>query len=222
MIKNTLKKIEIMPHTFTNQLLGDEVFGYDIRILDAKATVADYLDALLEFADKYLTDCRGCDGCCHERAPLISTDLDLLSDILTTTAYPAHDILKSFCGLSANADGAMDITLDRDKSGNCRFLDTGHKTCKQHHSRPFVCRSFFCLTKSFRAEALRNAIINAGEDELIRMLWREEKNGAPHILKDNFDIEDYPETGFAGKKHIGEVLIREVISPQLWEEIFEE
>jgi hypothetical protein len=45
-------------------------FGYDVKITDENATIADYVAALDEFQTKYVADCRGCDGCCWERVPL--------------------------------------------------------------------------------------------------------------------------------------------------------
>ena len=45
-------------------------FGYDIEILAEDATAGDYIAALDAWQERYLAQCKGCDGCCRERAPL--------------------------------------------------------------------------------------------------------------------------------------------------------
>ena len=66
--------------SFADALLG-ETLAMDVRILAEEATVEDFLTALDQFAAAQLADCRGCDGCCHERAPLIAADIPRLAGL---------------------------------------------------------------------------------------------------------------------------------------------
>ena len=216
------QRIDIFPATFKDELIGDEVFGYDIRILDDRATLQDYIDALNDFAQKYLAPCIGCDGCCHERAPLISTDIFIMEKLLPPSKNPAHNVIENYSDIFIFDDGAIDIPLKRNKNGSCIFLDEKNKYCQNHQTRPFTCNSYFCINKSLVAEDLRNSLINAGEDQLIHLLWQEEIYGATPILKDKVNILDYPENGFKNKKSLSEVLIKEIIPHELWQKLIED
>ncbi len=150
---------------------ADGLFGYDVQVLDENATVGAYLAALEDFQAQTLADCRGCDGCCHERAPLTLADFYY-------SAYYQRGGQKLAEWLAETADlqffgPAADLTIARTPDGDCKFLDTAAKCCADHAHRTFTCRSHCCLPKSERAEALRAAIINAGEDELLRRLLAE-------------------------------------------------
>jgi Fe-S-cluster containining protein len=155
--------------------LEEHQLGYDLRITSGSASVADMLTALDAFAHKHLANCRGCDGCCHERAPLTAPDIAALAALLPTAGpYPAQAVCQAFANVYCDKNGIVDITLRRDKEGACLFLHKEGKYCQHWPARPFVCRSHFCLPRSNRLEAARAAITNRGEDELIRQLIRDQ------------------------------------------------
>ncbi len=153
-------------------ILGAPPLAYDVQILTPQASVGDYLQAIEDFQAQTLADCKGCDGCCHERAPLTIADWQLAqnthSDAEPTEQELADWLLEwaelHFCG------PAVDLTLKRTPAGTCNFLHEQQKYCTRHQQRSFTCRTHCCLPKTERAEALRAALINAGEDELVRRL----------------------------------------------------
>ena len=141
------EKINVFLIKTEDPLLG-EVMGCDIRIADDCASVADLMDALDGFAAQYLADCKGCDGCCQERAPLLSADIPALALLLDNdTAWPAHAVVERFGSLQVT-NGVSDIILRRDTDSVCASLDRENRCCKIWPSRPFVCRSHFCLPRS--------------------------------------------------------------------------
>lgn len=147
------------------------IFGYDVRVTAEDATAGDYLAALEDFQAKTLAACKGCDGCCHERAPLTLADFYY-------SEYYQNGGREIAAWLSGVADlqffgAAADLAIRRTADGACQFLDAAAKCCARHQYRTFTCRSHCCLPKSERAEELRAAIINAGEDELLRRLLAE-------------------------------------------------
>lgn len=197
---------------------GFPCLGYDIKILSPKANCQDYLDALEAFAAENLNSCLGCDGCCHERAPLTSMDMPALLKLLEESGFPLHEAVNAFGSLKINSDGCGDITLKR-RNGACIFLNFEGKRCRNHNARPFVCRSHYCIPQSPRAKALRSAIVNQGEDELIRLLLEEEEAGAkPRLLK-ALNKEDYPPKGLKNKTEYKQVLLKEICPEELWEEL---
>lgn len=150
----------------------DGQFGYDLQIIDTTATVGDYLAAVEEFQSATLADCFGCDGCCHERVPLMLCDFYFSAYHANGGESLAEWLQQSgarleFCG------PAVDLQLCRRANGACFWLNEEQKCCSAHTFRTFACRSHCCLTKSDRAEALRAVIINSGEDELVRRLLAE-------------------------------------------------
>lgn len=194
---------------------------YDVEVIDKTATLGDYLGTLEAFQATTLADCKGCDGCCQERAPLTVYDPSLagvaeeeLAVWLTDWAEPA------FFG------EALDIRLRRltagENAGCCQFLDTDRQFCRIHERRSFTCRTHCCLPKSPRAEALRGALINAGEDELVRRLL-----SLPPTLRPwgdmlaNCRLEDYPRTVLSDKSFDAwpEVRLQELLPSELWQEL---
>ncbi|MCL1816198.1 MAG: YkgJ family cysteine cluster protein [Clostridiales bacterium] len=192
--------------------LNDQQLGHDLRINSDSATVADVLRALADFAQKNMADCRGCDGCCHERAPLTAPDIHALSLLLPSGEYPFGAACRAFADVFVDQEGIVDITLRRDKKGSCLFLNKEHKYCHNWDVRPFACRSHFCLPRSAHLEALRAAIINRGEDELIRFLLLEQYNGAPPILPPTIDIAHYPPDPAFTSYCWEEILIKDIVS----------
>lgn len=141
-------------------------FGYDIEILAEDATAGDYIAALDAWQERYLAQCKGCDGCCRERAPLTLPDFYPYQ-----AAFPqAADILSwlAWCGQVVKLpNGAVDILLKRVTSGACTFLIEDMKICREHAVRSLVCHTHVCLPKSSRADALRTYLVNRGEDALV-------------------------------------------------------
>lgn len=215
------EKVRVFSYEATDQW-GGTVRGYDIQVVDQEATVNDYLEALAAFCYETLADCRGCDGCCHERAPMTAIDAEWLVALLPAGKphYPYHAVVSAFGQCSVGLDGAVDIILDRYR-GACVFLHPSGKFCRIHSRRPFVCRSHFCLPHSERAESLRGAIVNAGEDSLVRLLLEEESRGAPPILS-GVQARDYPLNATWEKHSYAKVRLKEICDPTLWQELLAE
>jgi Fe-S-cluster containining protein len=199
--------------------LAEHQLGHDLRILSESASVADVLAALAAFAAERLADCRGCDGCCYERAPLTAPDITALAALLPAAVYPAQAVCRAFAEIFTDKNGIVDITLRRDEEGACLFLHKKGKYCQNWQARPFVCRSHFCLPRSARLEALRGAIANRGEDELIRLLAAEQVAGAPPLLPPEIDPAHYqPDPDFAPDGWES-ILIKDIAPPELWREL---
>ena len=219
------EKIDVFIINTEDPFLGD-VLGCDIRIIDPQATVADLMDALDGFAADHLADCKGCDGCCQERAPLLSADVPALARKLPSdTAWPAHAVVASF-GLLRIDDGASDVMLRRDADGVCAQLDRENRCCTIWPQRPFVCRSHFCMPRSFLLEQLRQDIANLGLNELTRLLLAEEANGAPPLdgvrLSERLNGDDYQPNAFSGKSDYHDILLKDCVDPELWKELCSE
>ena len=219
------EKIDVFIIKNEDAFLGD-VLGCDIRILDPRATVADLMDALDEFAAAHLADCKGCDGCCQERAPILSADVPALAEMLPDdTAWPVHAVVAAF-GLLHIDDGVSDVMLRRDVDGVCAQLDRENRCCTIWPQRPFVCRSHFCLPRSILLERLRQDIANLGLNELTRLLLAEEANEAPPLdgvrLAERLNIDDYQPNAFSGKSDYHDILLKECVDTELWQELCSE
>ena len=221
-----MERIQIIPLTVTDDL-GLDSLGCDIIINDDAATVADLLTALDEFAGQYLSDCKGCDGCCRERAPLIAADIPALASLLPATTFPAHAVCEAFAEITISKNGAADIFFRRDKnSGACCLLDTLNKCCTAHPCRAFVCRSHFCIPRSDALSRLREEIVNIGENELTRLLLAEEAKGAQPLngkrLNDQLSAEDYPLNPQSNKNSYADIIIKQTVSSELWQQLKKE
>lgn len=215
------QSVEISLFSFTDALLG-ETLALDVRVMDENATLADLLAALDAFAAERFADCRGCDGCCHERAPLIAADLPALAALLPAAEAPAHAVCAAFASLTVDKNGAADITLQRTPGGACRFLHLEEKYCRIWPSRPFVCRSHFCLPRSVRFSDLRESIVNSGENELTRLLLAEEAIGAPPLsapLAAQLDPTDYPRTSVSDQLSYAALRLRDCVPGELWQRL---
>jgi len=193
------------------------LFSYDVQITDHQATLDAYLQELDEFMADNLAPCDSCHLCCHERATITSLDIPALAALLPQSAFPATAVVAAFGQISLLADGACDIFLLR-SNDNCFFLDI-RGFCREHQSRPLVCRSHFCLAKSQRAETLRQTIVNQGLDDLIRLLLSEQKQGAQILLPPAVCADDYPPNAFTHKKTPQEVKLQDLCDAQLWQEL---
>ncbi|MDN5347778.1 MAG: hypothetical protein PWP65_1342 [Clostridia bacterium] len=188
--------------------------GYDLLVRDPEASVADYLQALESLpGDKIYRpynpggSCLGCDCCCGGRLPLTSIDLFTLRagiQFLTGRKLTPEEVLDKYCQV-AQQGRALDITLRLDAEGYCIFLDPGTRRCRLYAYRPLVCRSFYCCPVTRRAARLRERIVNAGEDELVR-LWLKLKPREAHRRK--LRPSDWPPTPFAGRSAYAEVPLR--------------
>ena len=210
----------------TKDDFGQETLGCSLRINDDTATLADFLEALDLFSQDYLADCRGCDGCCYERAPLIAADIPALAALLPASDYPAHAVCTVFAELIIDKRGTADIYLRRGYNSGCCLLDQGNKICSAHMSRAFVCRSHFCIPRSLPFENFREEIVNDGENALIRLLIAEEENGAPALgkqkLKTLLNPEDFPPNPQSGKQSYADISLRACLSTDLFEKIKKE
>lgn len=199
--------VTVFPVTFRNGQIGCQM-----NIHNDQATIADFLAAMDYFASTYLADCYGCDGCCHERAPLTSIDILKLAKIVDSSDYPAHQVIKSFGDIYVDNNGIVDITLRRTKNGSCNLLCQTDKFCLAHDQRPFVCQSHFCIARSDEIEQLRQTIVNHGENELVRLLAAEEVKGAPPIIGNLIDLADYPPTPLCLAQSWQDVLLKHIIT----------
>lgn len=201
--------------------LGTPTLAYDVEICQPQATVGDYLQALEEFQTQTLADCKGCDGCCHERAPLTIADWQLSGEYQdddgALAAWLESWAELHFCG------PAIDLTLPRTAEGACRFLDQQQKCCTIHSQRSFTCRSHCCLPKTERAEALRAALINAGEDELVRRLLQMADNPSQPWREKLADcrLEDYSANAFSALSPADwrQACLKDLLPAELWTQL---
>lgn len=203
---------------------------YDVAVLDPRATVQDYLDAINQFIDNNAEPpCKGCDECCWERIPLTSIDAlhylrELGQELELDKDWPLLDFLQRYTYVYAEG-GAVDISLGFTLEGACGFLDQEQKICSSYTARSLVCQSFICLESSERAQELRSELVNQGMDELVRLwLTQSKAAGVKLTMQEHYGPEpqlaDYPANAFTGKQHYGEVLLQEVCPPNLWKKLF--
>lgn len=193
--------------------LDEYTLAYDVQVLAEDATVGEYMDALDAFQAETLADCYGCDGCCHERVPLTWADYFLAGQPGTPAEWLQAVGALDFWG------EAVDLTLARKENGACHLLDEEAKCCTRHQVRTFTCRTHCCLPKTDRAEALRAAVINAGEDELVRrVLTADERPWAERLA--GVSAADYVANGFST---VGadwrSARLAELVEPELWQEL---
>lgn len=202
--------------------------GYDIVINDDSASVQNYLDAfnraIIELPISRVRtnqkDCKGCDLCCAERAPLTWIDVINLKTALKLKREPLNRVLKNISYIVVDGP-VVDIMMRRGKDNKCIFLDRQNKLCKIYHFRPLVCQVFICAPGSNAARWLWEIIVNQGEDELVRrwLLDARSKKTLP-VFDKGFrprpKISDWHPTAFAGKKSYREVLIKNICPPELW------
>ncbi|MCL1976093.1 MAG: YkgJ family cysteine cluster protein [Firmicutes bacterium] len=199
--------------------LEEHQLGHDLRLTSDDATIGDMLEALSDFAEKHLYKCLGCDGCCYERAPLTILDIPALATLLPAGKFPAHMVCQAFAEVYIDQDGIIDIALRRDEQGACLFLDKERKCCRHWQSRPFVCRSHFCLPRSNRLEALRQDIVNNGENELIRVLLCEQADGATPLILPSIDIINYPPDQAYLSQEWQRIKVKSLVSSKFWRKL---
>lgn len=221
--------------------------GYDVRINSDKATVYDYLQKLQNWSEQGhwyhsrnpgISNCTGCAYCCQERIPLTIIDIYNLAKVEQegslgyeaknqSSQHTIYRLVKRWSYVWVEGP-VVDIVLRRTPEGHCVFLDPGTFRCRIYPLRPLVCQSYFCCSSSRRAMRLREAIVNKGEDELVRQ-WLLEliqmgidiKNEPPlnEAERAAICLEDWPTTCFADCQDYGQVRIKELCEPDLWKEL---
>lgn len=232
-----MRPIEIVPVRFDGKGLG-----YDIKITREDVSVQDYLDALNEAllglklsrsrSDRGI--CLGCDGCCGERIPLTSVDIEVLSESPKVREYLSlastgngnklGQVFRRFCHVYVNGS-SVDITLRLTQDNKCVFLNQEKKTCTIYDHRPLVCQTYVCCPVSQEASEVREVLVNEGEDELVRQwlylvlespgdLWYDEADDP------NLSMEDWVAGPFFEKRCYDEILLRDVLPVGLWDRMF--
>ena len=213
--------------------------GYKVVLSEEMASVQDYLDALndaletlaLSRSREEREKCRGCDICCAERIPLTSIDLKVLAqspavkEVLKKVGSKEEEVLatmiRRFCHVYVNGN-TVDITLRLGEDGKCLFLNRETRTCSLYYFRPFVCQTYICSPASREALELRKAVVNPGEDELVRQWLNYAQKTSLSLWFDEADdpevaLEDWTsDSPFTGKDSYTQVLLKEVLPPGLW------
>lgn len=183
---------------------------YDLAVLDQGATAADYEQAAGQVlaepgaVRRLSAGCAGCSICCGGRLPLTAVDLYRLKMGGLGVALPL-DAWVSAYGSVQRRGGCVDIALRLDDYETCVLWDREKGLCSAYESRPLICRTYICAPISWRASELRTQIVNAGEDELAKVLGLAGVDGG--------DGKPQP---FAGVLGYAGAPLRDVCSSRLW------
>lgn len=184
-------------------------FAYDVHLLDEEATVADYIRLLDEFLDEKVAPCLGCDLCCSQRIPLTLPDI-------YTYAGKERDSIAAFLKEKAEVrynGKAVDIKMAQREDDSCVFLDRENQKCSDHIHRSLTCHTYICLPQTPRARALREELINKGEDALVAALFE------LGLLEDEGRSVHYPIVPQWQGKTFEEIKLKEVLSPSVYEDL---
>jgi hypothetical protein len=220
------KAVLVTPRRFGNK------WGYDLCVTDARATVQDYLDAMnravedlpLSRGRKKVRVCAGCDLCCAERAPLTWIDvLNLKKHLRIRDGLLQHTLDR--VGFIMVDGPVVDITLRRDDDERCAFLNRQSRLCTIYPARPLVCQTFICCPATRRAVRLREWVVNHGEDELVRQwLIQAAQRGTDPVFHEGYrpkpKLGDWKPNAFTGKKHYSRVLLKELLPPGVWKQVY--
>jgi len=200
--------------------------GYDIKVRDSNATVQDYIDALNRFIEitpcsraraPEKNPCYACNLCCQERIPVTLIDAYNLGGKSNIA-----EVITGFFHVYVE-DRVVDITMGLDDSGCCRFLDPQKGICANYINRPMVCQTFICCPATDEAKQLREEVVNAGEDELVRSWFKSGKQAGRYIISEavnpRLDPDDYSPTPFSGKTGYAQVRLKDVCAKKLWQKI---
>lgn len=205
--------------------------GYDLEIINEEASLQDYLEALNEHILKgnltrtrqNIDMCEGCDGCCSERIPLTNIDVQMLQQGLKAQGEirTLAEVVRRYTYVQVEGS-VVDITLARNEEGTCVFLNPETKRCGIYPFRPLVCQTFICCPTSPRARALRETVVNKGEDQLVKwcltnVAWDKLFN---EIWEPDISLEDWDDTPFKDKLTYALVPIKDVCTPKLWKKLF--
>jgi Fe-S-cluster containining protein len=216
-------KVRLLPY------YKGEIKGIDVEISSKDATVVDYLEALDEYIltgdfirlrEGTTIHCEGCDTCCRERMPLTSIDAYELKRKLAAN-LSMGDFFNRYTYVAV-AGRFIDIMLARDYEDECILLDKKKKRCTGYEIRPLVCRTYICTLFSPRADRLRTEVVNNGEDQLVSQWLQCYQNGDCVIHEaDNpiIDIDDWRSNNWTGKNSYSEILLRDILSPTIWNEL---
>ncbi|MCR4442741.1 MAG: YkgJ family cysteine cluster protein [Peptococcaceae bacterium] len=214
-------RVEVVPYR------KNGIKGLDIRVCDEGASVDDYCAALGDYiltADfdrlrARKSSCEGCDVCCRERMPLTSVDVLTMHKKLAP-ALDFAELLRRFTYIAVSGR-SVDIVLARDYEGDCIFLDKKKKRCLHYQQRLLVCRTYICTACSPRAAKLREAVVNTGEDELVRLWIAAGGTEAAIHEADAPDVQaaDWPENAWTGKAEFSDILLVDMVTPELWTEL---
>ncbi len=197
--------------------------GYDLRIKNKNLNVQDLLTELNDFIGSGRVErvwpgdrssCCACDLCCYEPLPVTSIDVENICRAKNI------EFMEAFKYLWVEVQGnVVDITLRRARGGRCIFL-TRDKTCSIYQYRPFACQAYICCSTTEKTEELKSQIVNQGMDELVRKAISEFKALGLDLpvnkgKKTAVNITDWSENCFTGKKNYSEVLLKDLLSPDL-------
>ncbi len=213
-------RLEILPWYRRGHL------GADILITSEQATAEDYCQAFDEYilSGEYyrqrsaVLSCEGCDICCQERIPL--TALDVLGrQELPELGLSGFFQRYTYITVSGRV---VDIALARNSAGKCIFLDPHTRKCRSYAERPLVCRTYLCTYFSPRLKKLREALVNSGEDELVR-LWAAGGKKQGYIIHEadepDVHVSDWRANSWTGKTSYSQIKLQEIVTPALWEEL---
>ena len=187
----------------------EDGFAYDVHLLDESATVADYIRLLDAFLDEKVAPCLGCDLCCSQRIPLTLPDI-------YTYAGKERDSIAAFIKEKAEVrynGKAVDVKLGQRGDDSCIFLDRENQKCSDHIHRSLTCHTYICLPQTPRARALREDLINNGEDALVAALFD------LGLLEDEGRSEHYPIKDAWQGKTFEEIRLKDVLSPSVFEDL---
>ncbi|NYE58231.1 Fe-S-cluster containining protein [Carboxydothermus ferrireducens DSM 11255] len=212
-----MQKVEIIAKIIAN------LRGYALKI-DPDATVTDYLKAvenLVEAGEYYreagTKSCLKCVKCCYERIPLTNVDVIMLRRGLGEKNGQNIDLyhfLRDYTEIFIKG-WEIDIILKRNENGACVFLNEKDRKCEIYAFRPFVCRSFYCIPTTEETETIRMAVVNLGEDALVReyLLYLREYGLTPYwtrAVKPKLNVNYYPKNIF-WKKENYEIRIKDIL-----------
>jgi len=205
--------------------------GYDIQIINEQASLQDYLEALnkhileaeLTRTRQKVNHCEGCDSCCSERIPLTIIDVYMLQQGLMVQGETRTlaEIIRRYAYVQAEGR-AVDITLARNENGKCVFLNPDTKKCRIYPFRPLVCQTFICCPVSLRARRLREAVVNQGEDQLVKwcLTYIPWNNLFNEVWEPKISLADWEDTPFKDRITYDSVLIKDVCDPELWQQLY--
>lgn len=212
-----MDKVEAVPAVLKGRT------GYDIKVRDPEATVQDYIDALNRFIEEIpcsrtrapeKESCYACDLCCQERIPVTLIDAYNLGgnrNVLDTITKFFHVYVEG---------RVVDITMGLNEAGTCRFLNLNKGICSNYLNRPLVCQTFICCPATRAAQQLREEVVNAGEDELVRSWLKSGRSAGSYVINEavnpKLNPKDYSATPFNTKTSYSQVRLKDVCSQKLW------
>lgn len=193
----------------------EEFCCFDIEILDPEATAGDFEKECQDlFSEdhvlrKYSDSCIGCSLCCTERIPV--TKIDLIRIVAGDRDPQSVDEqeIKRLAGdivTVTKVGSCIDVTMNVDEWGICRFWLKEMGICSIYRFRPFACRTYICAPVSRRFEELRTQIINQGQDGLVSFICGDEE------IDDVYKCKN----AFTDAKSYDEIRIKNICTKRLW------